>query len=261
MKKLYLGLAAMMTSLTMAPAVMAVSVKNLGTVKNVTAADTLTSGQPTVVIDPSGDSDQQKAEKVTITYEAADLKLVDPSAPGATEARPAEAAWLGIQVTAPSEINSQEAAEAVKVYDGSKELGNLYTIKDNTGDSGTYFVNIYTSVTQKILEDATKAGQESIVLASYGFDWDGEEGIDQTFEVVLNTMAVNLADTGGQEIFTTEMAEENVDEWKAAQAAANQPEENENPNTADNIGLYVVIAAVAVLGLGATAVVAKKSNR
>ena len=38
-------------------------------------------------------------------------------------------------------------------------------------------------------------------------------------------------------------------------------EEAENPNTADTIATYMTIAAVALLGLGATAFVAKKSNR
>lgn len=49
--------------------------------------------------------------------------------------------------------------------------------------------------------------------------------------------------------------------------AANEGEEEgkedgaENPNTADTIATYLTIAAVALLGLGATAFVAKKSNR
>ncbi len=38
-------------------------------------------------------------------------------------------------------------------------------------------------------------------------------------------------------------------------------EKTENPNTADTIATYMTIAAVALLGLGATAFVAKKSNR
>ena len=40
------------------------------------------------------------------------------------------------------------------------------------------------------------------------------------------------------------------------------PEENpENPNTADPVALYATIAAVALVGLGATAFIAKKSRR
>ena len=41
----------------------------------------------------------------------------------------------------------------------------------------------------------------------------------------------------------------------------NKDDGTENPNTADTIATYLTIAAVALLGLGATAFVAKKSNR
>lgn len=47
----------------------------------------------------------------------------------------------------------------------------------------------------------------------------------------------------------------------AADEGEDKGEEAENPNTADTIATYMTIAAVALLGLGATAFVAKKSNR
>lgn len=46
-----------------------------------------------------------------------------------------------------------------------------------------------------------------------------------------------------------------------AEDAGDNGEEGENPNTADTIATYLTIATVALLGLGATAFVAKKSNR
>ena len=47
----------------------------------------------------------------------------------------------------------------------------------------------------------------------------------------------------------------------AADEGEEKGEETDNPNTADTIATYLTIATVALLGLGATAFVAKKSNR
>ena len=50
--------------------------------------------------------------------------------------------------------------------------------------------------------------------------------------------------------------------WDSIPESESTPEENpENPNTADAIATYITIAAVALVGLGATAVVAYKSRR
>ena len=62
---------------------------------------------------------------------------------------------------------------------------------------------------------------------------------------------INLAETKGELGTMPTIADEGEDEG----------EENENPNTADTIATYLTIATVALLGLGATAFVAKKSNR
>ena len=51
------------------------------------------------------------------------------------------------------------------------------------------------------------------------------------------------------------------DATAAEEEGEDEGEKTENPNTADTIATYMTIAAVAPLGLGATAFVAKKSNR
>ena len=73
----------------------------------------------------------------------------------------------------------------------------------------------------------------------------------------------------GEEMSTTYLAQLNAAggytsegyQAPAADEGEDEGEENENPNTADTIATYLTIAAVALLGLGATAFVAKKSNR
>ena len=59
------------------------------------------------------------------------------------------------------------------------------------------------------------------------------------------------------------MTEAEAEKLAEELASQNKPaaEEVANPNTADPIALYATVAVLAVLGLGATAVLAKKSNR
>ena len=265
MKKISLGLATLAASLAITPAVFAA--EQFGTVEGAATNDCMINDEtPTPTIIPQ----DGKAKDVTIAYDVSKIKYVEPEIDlGRTE----KAAWLGIKVTAPLDINNQTAAEKVAVYiNGEKKEGmSLYSIADNDPkDTGPYFTYLYGGITEDELMEATKAGASSMTVATFGFDWDNNEVIDQNFIITVNTTNLTLYDTDGEAsdpLFTPEEAIANIeaanadDDQPAETPAAPAEEDNTNPDTADPVALYATIAVVALLGLGATAVVVHKSRR
>ncbi len=125
-------------------------------------------------------------------------------------------------------INSTLKSIDGSVFDGKGEVKNVAI-------SGSYL---------KAANDDTKVKGGDIKFLAY--DYDGKEHTD-----------VQLSQTDG----SYGNPAVNCDATVEPGDEENKGEEAENPNTADTIATYLTIATVALLGLGATAFVAKKSNR
>ena len=259
MKKINLGLATLAASLAITPAVFAA--EQFGTVTYVPKLDSCAadpSNNPTI------DPEDGKAAEVDVTFSK--LCLVyqpqQEAVPGHSNERQ-EAAYIGFKMTAPSE----DLANTAKIT--FLETGAQFNYKDSLdeGQDNKTVVSVWKSLTAKTLAEYTSAGEKTHTF-TYVFDWNGDgsdaehKADDQTVNVIINTEEITLQDIQQETVFTPEDAKDNIAAYEASQ---NQPtttdDGNENPNTADPIALYATIAVLAVLGLGASVVIAKKSNR
>ena len=256
MKKISLGLATLAASLAITPAVFAA--ENLGTV---TILSSPACDDGIVSPTPGG---ALNADNVTLTYPSSEICLKYQPAQGegnTPQDRPADKAWIGFEITAPA--GTKDTAKFTR-FNGSE--GEFKSAIDS-GDTASFWVGI----DKDTLNSLTSKNEKSITY-TYTFYWDGNtDGEGQTVNLVIDTTNITLEDQNGEEVFTPKDAADNIEAYEKAQEEANAnnnasaekapEEENANPNTADPVALYATIAAVALLGLGATALIAKKSRR
>ena len=138
-------------------------------------------------------------------------------------------------------FNAGAVIESLTVKNSTLTSKQSNTIKGNTAD-----------VQEVVLEGALlKAGKnEKVKAGSTEFDkatYDGHE-LEEDENILTEA-------TGSYGTLAAACGGTATDEGE------DKGEEAENPNTADTIATYLTIATVALLGLGATAFVAKKSNR
>ena len=173
MKKKLLLVLMLIAAVVVMPRVYADEAKTitLGEVTDITNEDTLKSGDKTTKSLVSNDDHSV----VTITYDAAEFKLLDNGSSENVQNRPAGYAWIGFQV--------KKATNATKysVKFNDKETD----IKEQTlsGDS----FDDYIGFKKEDLEAATKAGKK--LEYTYEITWVGEDETTtatQTIKVVVN---------------------------------------------------------------------------
>ena len=284
MKKSIIPVAAFIAGMAIVPSVFADTTLTLGAVSDYTSENTIfdattdntSNGWKTNTAKATLTSNltvQQNDvtvnnKDVTLKYSGLNLNYVPADADGIT--RPTEAAWLGFQVTMPTNLfGTGESAKNIReIFNGEEELIPMAS-SDKT-------ITRYVGVTKGLLEKAAKKGEEFANLGVFEYDYDNDGTIDQTIRVVVETKNTTLYQLATDEdgevtgvdtvaIFDRRDAEElfgtGVDDEPADEGDDKTDDGETNPNTADSIATYLTIATVALLGLGATAFVAKKSNR
>ena len=221
-------------------------------------------------VHPKGDKDYSVVELHYNTLNLTKtLECDHDTTPGECDAdRPGGYSWLGLKVVQPKAGTNELGVATVSFNGGTPEQFKIESGKD---------VVKYIGINETTLTKLAQKGENPALIGTFEFDWDGKEGIDQTVRVYIDYKNVTLYDfeldedgepTGikfNAPVFTPQMAASIVpgstDEPATDEPTTDAGEEAENPNTADTIATYLTIATVALLGLGATAFVAKKSNR
>lgn len=261
MKKLWMGAAILFGGLMMTPGVMAVEVsqRELGTAQNITASDTINSGEVGVTITGNDPEGLNRSTIVTVAYNSADLKYV---AAGADGQRPEGYAWLGTRIIGPTlgGDGGLQTCENVKLYIDGDEREFTWD-----AEKPACVLNLYTGVDINDLKEAATRGDRTLQLAEYTFDWYGADGVgDQTFRIVVNVEGITLTNDKG-ETFTPEDAKELIAAAEANNSSTDgsttSGEPLDNPDTADQIVAYLSIGGVAVLGLAALTVMVIKNNK
>ena len=139
-------------------------------------------------------------------------------------------------------FNSGAAVEALTVKNSTLKSAQSNTITGYTADVEEVVLDGALLVAGK--NEKVKAGGTEFDKATYnGHELEEDENILTEATGSYGTLAAVCGGTAADE------------------GEAEGEEGAENPNTADTIATYLTIATVALLGLGATAFVAKKSNR
>ena len=268
MKKIYLGVASALAGLAIAPAVMAEPEPTLGTVTPLASDGCGETLKITPTMDPTT-AGETPVSIINLNYPDSAICLKYQTQQGASEGtneRPADKAWLGFKVTAAEDMSNNDTA-IIKF-----PSGKTFTFKDALDTPSTTEASIWWGFDADTLKSLTEAGDETHTFPII-IDWNGAEaeGGEQTINLNIYTNKINLQKTDSTEYaFTTEQADANIQAAKDAEADDDQPaetpaapaeEDNTNPDTADPVALYATIAVVALLGLGATAVVVHKSRR
>ena len=196
-----------------------------------------------------------ETENASVTYDSVKLKYV-PEVNSETIKRPGPMAWVGIKVTAPSEVNSKELAQKAKYYPVGDESNPrvFFDKRDSKGDDAPYYIYLYDSVTQEELEEACKKGIEKLELGKWVFTWDEKGEHKQKFTIYINTKTVTLINEKDENLFTPTDAEKLINEYneskKQQETKTEEVKDNtKNPNTSDTIIYSVIAITISAIGL------------
>ncbi len=172
-KKFLVGVAAFVAGVAMIPSALAV---NFGTAASITSGGNVTGGT---------------TDTVKIVYESAELNIAPAQAGGQNlEARPDGYGWLGIKITAPTDVNYNKANYYAVNVKGEKSETKLYKdYKDVAGEEDKV-ISLWSGINFDTLNTALTKGSD--VTMSYYFDWDGNDTVDQTFIVSIDPKKVTL---------------------------------------------------------------------
>ncbi len=176
------------------------------------AGDSLSSGQGT--LNTVGDT-------TTIKYSVATFKVLDAD-PGATGgSRPGPAAWIGFEITEPSDDNN--SSFKVTLPDNSK--------KEIKASSYTDYVGITPDNLKKVLLKGT------VLTYKYSFDWDENDTPDQYVIIEIDPEKITLVPAkGGEKLWSPEIAQQILNE--------------QNPSTGDiNLPLWIGLILIGGTGL------------
>ncbi|MCD7859267.1 MAG: Ig-like domain-containing protein [Firmicutes bacterium] len=136
----------------------------------------------------SGDATGNVA--VTLEDIALDWEAADESA-----GKDIDAWWVGIKVTAPSEMMEEQLADSVYQERASADSAwsdslSFWSNKNSqTGDS-EHYIGLWLPLTPAILEAAIESGRD--ITMYYQFDWDGDGTFEQSIAVCVNPDGVTL---------------------------------------------------------------------
>ena len=172
-KKFFVGIAAFVAGIALIPSALAV---NFGTATSITSGGTVT-----------GDG----TATVKIAFDKADLTIEASQAGGPNlGARPEGYGWLGIKITAPSDVVTEKANYYTVNTKGEKSGVKSYKdLKDSSSDADKV-ISLWSGINFDTLNTALAKGSD--VTMSYYFDWDGNDTVDQTFIVSVAPKNVTL---------------------------------------------------------------------
>ncbi len=198
-------------SLVLIPHVFAAS--EYGTVKDITeqAGDSLTTGKGNLVT---------KGDTTTITYDAATFKILEEDKDAADGERPGPAAWIGFEVTEPS--NDNNSSFKVTNPDNTTTEIKKSSFKD------------YVGITPTNLKNALLKG--TVLTYKYSFDWNEDGKNDQFVIIQVDPKKVTLTDENGKD-----------QEWSPE--IANKVLAEENPNTGD-LNIFFLLGLIVIAGAG-----------
>ncbi len=120
------------------------------------------------------------------------LQLQEAGQAGTSSAgRPAGFGWIGVQVTAPSDLNDNAKYTWTRT-DGTKDSGYFRNVLDQTGTDVVTFWN-------KVSAEMIKEGKD--VSGVIALDWNNDGTVDQTVTVIIPTSKVVLQDDNGKEVY------------------------------------------------------------
>ncbi len=197
-------------SLALIPHVFAAS--NYGEVKDITekAGDSLTSGKGTI---------ETKGDTTYIRYGASTFKMLEKDNDAADGERPGPAAWIGFEVTEPSDDNDSNFK--VTTPDNKTTEIKASSFKDYVGITPTNL--------KKVLLDGKK------LTYKYSFDWDKDGHNDQYVIIEIDPEKISLLDTEGKD-----------KEWSPEIA---EKIKEENPTTGD-LNLILPLGLILISGIG-----------
>ena len=201
------------------------------------ATDSYKGGNPTI--------EGNGTANVTITYNTADLKVV---AANRDLGRTIDAAWLGVQVFAPKDLEIATLQKATyKSGSTEKSFWNNQDTPVANRDSKDkeHFINVFGAVTEEHLKNATIANK--MLSYVWTFDWDNNGEIDQTVKVKINPTGIVLLAKDDDTILwnydTYEKVRQEITEDKE------EPEKDDVPKTSD-IYLYTGMILIDLICLG-----------
>ncbi len=188
--------------------------KEYGKVTDITqkAGDSLSSGQGTLTT--VGDT-------TTIRYSTATFKMLDADPGASGGSRPGPAAWIGFEVTEPSDDN--DSSFKVTLPDKSTQEIKKSSFSD------------YVGITPDNLKKALLNG--TVLTYKYSFDWNEDNTPDQYVIIEVDPEKVTLEPTkGGDNVWSPEMAQEIL--------------KDQNPSTGDiNLPLFLGLIVLGGTGL------------
>lgn len=173
--------------LIMIPQVNALTFENVSVISN---NDTYKGGSPK--IEGNGTSN------VTIIFDAAELKIV---AANPSVGRNIDAAWVGVKVVAPKDIDINTLKEATYVNNTSSTKKSFWNNQDSAktdNQSVEHYINVFGAITEDKLVAATKEG--TMIKYYWVFDWNNDGTDDQTVTILVKPENVVLIAKDSDEV-------------------------------------------------------------
>lgn len=220
MKKLLMFTVVVLTGLLFMPLTQAQDL--IGTVTEAQNKDSVKEGTKAVI-------SNENPTNITITYEAANLKIVEQKT-GDID-RKTEAAWVGFIITTPG---GSGETKKVKINDVEYEA-------DKNGEY--YFA---------ITKEKLNSGQPIVYTCEFDWDYQGDTfSSDQTVTVTINPAVVKLVEKDGDNVvYDGPALAEAQKQEENKEAPKTSTDNTKNPNTADSIYLWLGILAISGIGLG-----------
>ncbi len=211
MKKLFFSLTLFL--LIMVSPVYALGFENVSVLNN---SDSYKGGSP--IIEGNG------TRNVTVTFDSSKLKIVEKNP---DIGRTIDAAWLGVKVVAPKDVEISTLKTATYVSNGSEEK-SFWENQDSTKSESKedeHYINVYGAVTEEHLINATKNG--NMIKYTWIFDWDNDGTDDQTVTILINPQNVSLSEK-----------DTNNEVWNADKFDTYKPNV-QSPDTSDELPLLI----------------------
>lgn len=191
MKKLFLLVALLLLVIT---PVYALTYENVSVINN---SDSYKGGSPKI--------EGNGTKNVTVLYDATKLKIVPKDV---DLGRTIDAAWVGVKVVAPKDVQIDKLKEATYIS-GGKENSFWADQDSNKSEQieDEHYINVFGAITEEHLTKATKAG--TMIKYTWSFDWDNDDNIDQTVTILINPeTAVLTAQDSNNELWNKDKFED-----------------------------------------------------
>ncbi len=184
-----------------------------GTVRDITeeTGDSLSSGKGTL---------ETIGNTTTIRYSTASFKMLEADANAAGGARPGPAAWIGFEVSEPT--------------DNSDSKFKVTTPDNKTTEIKASSFKDYVGITPDNLKKALLNG--TMLTYKYAFDWNEDNSDDQYVIIEIDPEEITLIPTNGEDnVWSPQIAKEILAE--------------QNPDTSD-INIAMLVGLIIISGLG-----------